>query len=128
MMTDPIADMLTRIRNANSIHRATIKMPASRMRVGIANVLKVREFIEDYKVTEQALEHPDHPPQVQPRRRARDPARSSASASRAAACTLVLNPAPRSARSGYQVVPPRSVSDRQAREMKVGGEILASIY
>ena len=52
MMTDPIADMLTRIRNANLIGRDSVAMPASRMRVGIANVLKDEGFIEDYAVEE----------------------------------------------------------------------------
>ena len=40
MMTDPIADMLTRIRNANSNRAPQTKMPASRMKVGIAEALK----------------------------------------------------------------------------------------
>ncbi len=49
-MTDPIADMLTRIRNANSVRQRTLGMPASRMKVGIAQVLKDEGFIEDYSV------------------------------------------------------------------------------
>ena len=52
MMTDPIADMLTRIRNANSIGRKRVDMPASRIRVGIASVLKDEGFVEDYRVEE----------------------------------------------------------------------------
>jgi small subunit ribosomal protein S8 len=50
MMTDPIADMLTRIRNANRISKKTVSMPASRMKVGIAVVLQDEGFIESYKV------------------------------------------------------------------------------
>ena len=50
MMTDPIADMLTRIRNANAINRKTVSMPASRLRVGIAEVLKAEGFIAGYEV------------------------------------------------------------------------------
>ena len=40
MMTDPIADMLTRLRNANAIGINTVTMPASRIKVGIAEILK----------------------------------------------------------------------------------------
>jgi small subunit ribosomal protein S8 len=50
MMTDPIADMLTRIRNANSIRKSSLQMPASKMSVGIAQVLKDEGFIEAYRV------------------------------------------------------------------------------
>ena len=52
MMTDPIADMLTRIRNANRIGNRKVDMPASRIRVGIANVLRDEGFIDDYAVEE----------------------------------------------------------------------------
>ena len=52
MMTDPIADMLTRIRNANSINRKLVTMPASRIRVGIADVLLTEGYIEKYEVIE----------------------------------------------------------------------------
>ena len=50
MMTDPIADMLTRIRNANSVHKKAVSMPASRMKVGIAQVLKDEGYIKGYEV------------------------------------------------------------------------------
>ena len=50
MMTDPISDMLTRLRNANRIHKKRITMPASRLKVGIAQILKDEGFITDYQV------------------------------------------------------------------------------
>lgn len=50
MMTDPIADLCTRIRNANAIHKKTLRMPASRVKVGIAQILKDEGFIADYTV------------------------------------------------------------------------------
>jgi ribosomal protein S8 len=50
MMTDPISDMLTRLRNANRIHKKNVAMPASRMKVGIAQILKDEGYIHDYKV------------------------------------------------------------------------------
>jgi small subunit ribosomal protein S8 len=51
MMTDPIADMLTRIRNANAIGKKKVPMPASRMRVAVAHVLKDEGFIRGHEVT-----------------------------------------------------------------------------
>ncbi len=50
-MTDPIADMLTRIRNANALHYETVSMPSSRLKAQIALILKEEGFIVDYKVT-----------------------------------------------------------------------------
>jgi small subunit ribosomal protein S8 len=49
MMTDPIADMLTRIRNAVRIERPLVEMPSSKLRRGIAQVLKDEGFIWEYR-------------------------------------------------------------------------------
>lgn len=48
MMTDPVADMLTRIRNANRIERSSVDMPATRLKKAIAQVLKDEGYILDY--------------------------------------------------------------------------------
>ena len=50
MMTDPIADMLTRIRNANQLRYASVSMPSSKMKVEIAKILLEEGFINDFKV------------------------------------------------------------------------------
>jgi len=50
MMTDPLADMLTRIRNANRIERPAVDMPSTRLKVNVAQVLKDEGFILDYTV------------------------------------------------------------------------------
>ncbi|MBK7878025.1 MAG: 30S ribosomal protein S8 [Planctomycetes bacterium] len=50
MMTDPIADLCTRIRNANAIKKTTLSMPASTVKVGVAQILKEEGFIADYAV------------------------------------------------------------------------------
>ena len=50
MMSDPIADMLTRIKNANALKYEQVKMPSSKMKVEIAKILKEEGFIVDYKV------------------------------------------------------------------------------
>lgn len=47
MLTDPVADMLTRVRNANSIRRRTVDIPFSRLKAAIAEVLKREGFISD---------------------------------------------------------------------------------
>jgi small subunit ribosomal protein S8 len=49
-MTDPIADMLTRIRNAQSAEKVSVAMPSSRLKVAIADVLKSEGYIDDYAV------------------------------------------------------------------------------
>lgn len=50
-MSDPIADMLTRIRNANSVYHESVEIPASNIKVAIADVLKREGYIKDYSVT-----------------------------------------------------------------------------
>lgn len=50
MMTDPIADMLTRVRNANRIERPAVDMPVSRLKIAVAQVLKDEGFILDFQV------------------------------------------------------------------------------
>ncbi len=52
MMTDPIADMLTRIRNAARIERPIVEMPTSKIRKGIAQGLKEEGFIWDFEEIE----------------------------------------------------------------------------
>jgi small subunit ribosomal protein S8 len=51
-MTDPIADMLTRIRNACGSKHRRVDMPASKMKVEIARILKEQNFITDYRLVE----------------------------------------------------------------------------
>jgi len=51
-MTDPIADMLTRIRNAQSSEKQSVAMPASKLKRAIAQVLKEEGYIEDFAVRE----------------------------------------------------------------------------
>ena len=50
MMTDPIADMLTRIRNANQMRYKEVEVPASKIKIEIARILKEEGFISDYKI------------------------------------------------------------------------------
>jgi small subunit ribosomal protein S8 len=69
MMTDPLADMLTRIRNAVRVERPLVDMPASRLKAGLAEALKSEGYILDYQVgVEEKNEHgiPAFKPQDQP--------------------------------------------------------------
>ena len=50
VVTDPIADMLTRIRNANSMRYTEVKVPASKLKLELARILKEEGFIKDYKL------------------------------------------------------------------------------
>lgn len=50
MITDPIADMLTRIRNAMTAHHEMVTVPASRMKLEIVKILKAEGFIADYEI------------------------------------------------------------------------------
>ena len=52
VMTDPIADMLTRIRNANSVHHDKVEIPGSKIKEAIAAILKDEGFIKDFEVIE----------------------------------------------------------------------------
>ena len=54
MWSDPIADMLTRIRNAARTHKIQVSMPASKLKVGIARVLKEEGYVVDYDVIDDA--------------------------------------------------------------------------
>ncbi|QXT62148.1 MULTISPECIES: 30S ribosomal protein S8 [Tessaracoccus] len=51
-MTDPIADMLTRVRNANQAFQDSTSMPSSKIKVGIAEILKANGYIAGYELTE----------------------------------------------------------------------------
>ena len=57
MLTDPIADMLTRIRNANKAMHDRVEMPNSRMKQEIARLLKDEGYIKDYRVVEGTPEN-----------------------------------------------------------------------
>ena len=52
VMTDPIADMLTRLRNANSVYHEKVEIPGSKIKKAIAAVLKEEGFINDFTFTE----------------------------------------------------------------------------
>ena len=50
MVTDPIADLLTRIRNAAMVHHDSVQIPASKMKIAVAKILKDEGFISDFSI------------------------------------------------------------------------------
>jgi small subunit ribosomal protein S8 len=50
VMTDPIADLLTRIRNANSVHHDKVEIPASKIKQAVVQILKDEGFVKDFEV------------------------------------------------------------------------------
>lgn len=57
VVTDPIADMLTRIRNANQMRYKEVEVPASKMKLEIARILKEEGFINDFKVKKNNVQN-----------------------------------------------------------------------
>ena len=57
MTTDPIADMLTRIRNANAMRYKEVEIPASKIKIEIARILKDEGFISDYKIKKDDVQN-----------------------------------------------------------------------
>lgn len=56
MVTDPIADMLTRIRNANAMRYKEVEIPSSKIKIEIAKILKNEGFINDYKIKKNSVQ------------------------------------------------------------------------
>jgi len=130
MMTDPIADLLTQIRNANAIGAKRIRMTASRIKVGVAQILQEEGFIQSYEVEPgepasrlvvQLKYGPDGEHVIRKIERVSKPGRRVYSP--AARIPPVLR-----GLGIYILSTPRGiVSDRTARELNVGGEILCRV-
>jgi small subunit ribosomal protein S8 len=131
MMTDPIADMLTRIRNGGRVERLLIDMPTSKIRRGIAQVLKDEGYIWDFEEIEtipaKTLRlHMKYGPNGERLITRID--RVSKPGCRRYLGYKELKPV--LGGMGIQILStPRGVmSDRRARAEKVGGEVLALIH
>jgi small subunit ribosomal protein S8 len=131
MMTDPIADMLTRLRNANAIRRKSVDMPASKLKVAVAEALVQEGFVKSYTV------EPGEPRSTlrlelkygpEGERVIRGIERVSKPGRRVYKGASDL---PRVVRGQgiYVLSTPRGVvSDRAARKERIGGEVLCRIY
>ncbi|MEM6689213.1 MAG: 30S ribosomal protein S8 [Planctomycetota bacterium] len=131
MMTDPIADMLTRIRNAVQVEKPFVDIPSSRFKKGIANVLKSEGFIWDWKDLEDEgpsplirleLKYgPNGERVIQSIRRVSKPGR------RLYVRGKELKPV--LGGLGIQIISTSKgvISDREARRENIGGEVLCEI-
>ncbi|HIA63351.1 MAG: 30S ribosomal protein S8 [Pirellulaceae bacterium] len=131
MMTDPIADMLTRIRNSVSVEHPTVDIPDSLLKRGVADVLKREGYIWDFEVIEGSpgntlrleLKYGNNGEKlIQKIRRVSTPGRRIYSKARD--LRPVLNGMGITVISTSQGV----ISDREARQRKLGGEVLCEVY
>ena len=133
MMTDPIADMLTRIRNAVRIERPQVTMPVSKVKRGVAEVLKREGYIWDWSEQEEEqrpgkqltieLKYgPNGERVIQHIKRVSKPGRRVYS--RATRLKPILNGLGISIISTSRGV----ISDREARQRNLGGEVLCEIW
>jgi small subunit ribosomal protein S8 len=130
-MTDPLGDMLTRIRNAQMRHKSKVKTPASKLRGNVLDVLKKEGYIRGYSQTEYEsgksefeieLKYFDGEPVIRSITRISKPGRRVYSS--------VKNIPTVANGLGVSILStPRGVmSDDDARENNVGGEVLCSIF
>ena len=130
MVTDPIADMLTRVRNAAHARHRRVDMPVSKLKVEIARLLKENHYIHDYKLLEDEkhgvlrlyLKYYQEKPVIRELRRVSKPGLRK---------YVGVQDIPR-VRNGLGLAilsTSRGVmSGSQARENKVGGELLAIVW
>ncbi|HUW57063.1 MAG TPA: 30S ribosomal protein S8 [Planctomycetota bacterium] len=129
-MTDPIADLLTRIRNAVNIDRTRVSIPHSRVKEQICRVLKEEGFIEDCRITEEPRKTlhvflkygPEGEKIINEIKRVSKPG------------CRVYRPADEVPKvlggMGISIVSTSKgiMSDRQCRERKLGGEVMATVW
>jgi small subunit ribosomal protein S8 len=131
MMTDPIADMLTRIRNAVRIEKSQVELPLSKVKKGVADVLKREGYIWDWSEIEAAPSNllklelkygPNGERVIRHIKRVSKPGRRVYS--RARDLKPILQGLGISVVSTSRGV----VSDREARQRNLGGEVLCEIW
>ena len=130
VMTDPIADMLTRIRNANQMKHATVSMPASRLKLEILNVLKNEGYISEYEKIEDGkqgiikvtLKYVEKTRVIKGIKRISKPGlRVYAKSNELPKVLNGLGVAIISTSNGI-------MTDREARQQKLGGEVIAFVW
>ena len=129
VMTDPIADMLTRIRNANQMRNATVSMPSSNLKVEIAKLLLEEGYIENYEVSGEikkeltiTLKYVENERVITGLKRISKPGlRVQASVEK---LPKVLNG------MGIAIISTSKglMTDAKARELNVGGEVVAYVW
>lgn len=130
MMTDPIADMLTRIRNANQAKSKRVDMPVSRLKTEVARILKESHFIHDYKVLDDGrhgvlriyLKYYEDRPVIRSLQRVSRPGR------RVYAGAEELKPIRNGLGIAIVSTSQGVMTDRQARAARTGGEVMALVW
>ena len=131
MMTDPIADMLTRIRNAVRVERPHVELPVSKVKRGLADVLKREGYIWDWEEVQSAPANqirihlkygPNGERVIRHIRRVSSPGRRVYSGS--TKLKPVLNGLGITIISTSRGV----ISDREARQRNLGGEVLCEVW
>ena len=128
-MQDPLADMFTRIRNAQMAEKATVSMPSSKVKVSVAEVLKSEGFIADYSVSgnnmpslEVILRYFQGRPVIEKiKRYSRPGLRQYKSADDLPTVNSGLGVAIVSTSKGV-------MTDRAARKQGVGGEVICTVF
>src|SRR5260370_40606403 len=148
MMTAPLADMLTRIRNANRIERPVVDMPGTKLKVAVAKVLKEEGFILDYQVGKVSADESGQPtftPETdltQPKLKLRIFMKYGLEGERVIrAIDRASKPGRRLYRRSTQLRPVLDglgisilstskgvISDRRARAQRLGGELLCTVW
>ena len=134
MMTDPVADMLTRMRNALMVGKAEVRIPSSKLKVEIARILKSEGYIDDFNVSDEKPakmitiqlkyfgSRRDRKPVISRLQRVSKPGRRVYRGTRDMPRVM----------SGIGiaiVTTPRGVmTDQQARRQRVGGEVLCYVW
>lgn len=129
--SDPIADLITRIRNAQRIGKSAVKCPASKLKMNVLEVLKKEGYIEDFSQDESApskkeievkLRYVEGRPVIQEIDRISKPGRRIYT-------SVKQMPKVRSGLGIYVVSTNQGImSDHAARERQVGGEILFKVF
>lgn len=130
-MTDPIADLLTRIRNANAIYRKTVDIPCSKLKENILKVLQEEGYIQNYQILDDSVQKTlrvtlkygeDNVYVINHIKRVSTPGRR--------VYQNIKEMKPILNGLGIQVIstPKGVLSSRKARTLKVGGEVICEVW
>ena len=130
-VTDPIADLLTRVRNAQAAKQEVVSVPASKMKIAIAHILRDEGFVRNYKcvrdgkqgILKIALKYTDDGEGV-----IRSLERVSKSSRRVYVSTEEIPYVKNGFGTGILSTSRGVMSDREARKQHVGGEYLCSVF
>ncbi len=131
MLTDPISDMLTRIRNALGARASKVEIPASKVKIEIARILKEEGYITNYRVADEEGKktikvylkyRPDSTPVISLLKRVSKPGRRVYTAGKGIPRVI--------GGLGVNILTTSHgvMTDKKARQAGVGGEVMCSIY